>query len=233
MEELKALMDSGANIAILDVRPKVSYDMVHIEGAVSFPWKPQMTVGDLEMLPPGDPVITYCDCGPGEHDSASVAAQLLELGAEVEIKVLADPAIEGWVSAGYPTEPPAEAPAVEPAASVEYEDGMERISLEELKALMDSGARIAILDVRPKVSYDMVHIEGAVSFPWKPQMTVGDLEMLPPGDPVITYCDCGPGEHDSASVAAQLLELGAEVEIKVLADPSIEGWVAAGYPTEP
>ena len=78
----------------------------------------------------------------------------------------------------------------------------------------------------------MGHIKGAISLPWKPQMTIVDLEMLPMGKTIVTYCDCGPGEADSDSVAMQLIELGAEADVKVLAHPSIEGWIEAGYPTE-
>jgi len=108
---------------------------------------------------------------------------------------------------------------------------MPRISLEELKALMDSGANVVILDNRPRESYQLGHITGAISFPWKPNLTIGDAEELPWGLPIITYCDCGPGEADSASVAFQLMEFGLE-DIKVLAHPAIEGWIEAGYPTQ-
>ena len=136
------------------------------------------------------------------------------------------------VPAVAPTVAPTEAPVVAPTKTPSELELVPRISMEDLKALMDSGANIAILDVRAKASYDLGHIKGAVSFPWKPEMSVVDVEMLPMGDPIITYCDCGPGEHDSASVAAQLTKLGAEAKIMVLADPAIEGWIAAGYPTE-
>jgi rhodanese-related sulfurtransferase len=130
-----------------------------------------------------------------------------------------------------PTEvPPTTAPAPEVVGTPTSPKEMPRISLEDLKALLDSGAKVAVLDVRPRESYDMAHIEGAISFPWKAQMTMGDAELLPYNTPIVTYCDCGPGEADSASVAFQLMQLGIG-DIKVLADPSIDGWIAAGYPT--
>ncbi len=133
-------------------------------------------------------------------------------------------------SAPDPTTAPAPTSAApEPA---EPTDNVPRITIDELKALIDSGARVAILDVRPKESYQLGHVKGATSFPWKAQLTIGDVETLPPGNPIVTYCDCGPGEHDSVSVAQQLIELGAEGEVKVLSHPSIEGWIEAGYPTE-
>jgi rhodanese-related sulfurtransferase len=108
---------------------------------------------------------------------------------------------------------------------------MPRISVEELKALMDSGTRIAILDVRPKESFDLGHIAGAISFPWKSQLTMGDVELLPMTMPMVTYCDCGPGEADSADVAFQLLGFGI-TDVEILAHPAIEGWLEAGYPSQ-
>jgi rhodanese-related sulfurtransferase len=131
-----------------------------------------------------------------------------------------------------PTEEPAAAPTPEYVGTPTTPDQVSRITVEELKSLMDSGAKVAILDVRPRESYDMGHIKGAVSFPWKPQLTFADVEMLPWGDLIVTYCDCGPGEADSANVAFQLIELGSEMEFQVLAHPAIEGWIELGYPTE-
>lgn len=131
-----------------------------------------------------------------------------------------------------PTEEPTAARAPEYVGTPTTPDQVPRISIEELKALMDGGANIAILDVRPRESYELGHIKGAVSFPWKPQLTFADVEMLPWGDLSVTYCDCGPGEADSADVALQLIGLDARMEFKVLAHPAIEGWIELGYPTE-
>jgi rhodanese-related sulfurtransferase len=78
----------------------------------------------------------------------------------------------------------------------------------------------------------MGHIKGAVLFPWKSGLTFDDLDELGCCPTIVTYCDCGPGEFDSADVARQLIELGYEGDVKVLADPAIEEWLALGYPSE-
>ena len=135
-------------------------------------------------------------------------------------------------SSPAPTTAAATAAPAKAPAEARYAPEVPRITLDELKALIESKANVAILDVRPKESYDLGHIKGAVSYPWKPNLTEVDLEMLPPGDPIVTYCDCGPSEHDSADVAQQLIKLGVPGKVVVLADPSIEGWLAAGYPSE-
>ncbi len=104
-----------------------------------------------------------------------------------------------------------------------------RISIQELKKMMDEGKPVTIVDVQPKDVYREGHIKGAVSLPWKAQISVDEVFSLPKNNPIVVYCDCGPGESDSADVGSQLLQLGLE-NVKVLADPSIKGWKDAGYP---
>jgi rhodanese-related sulfurtransferase len=106
-----------------------------------------------------------------------------------------------------------------------------RISIQELKKRMDAGKPVTIIDVQPKAVYKAGHIKGAISIPWKSQIALEDVFNLPTDKPVVTYCDCGPGESDSADVASQLLQMGFD-DVKVLGDPSIKGWKAAGYPME-
>ena len=88
-----------------------------------------------------------------------------------------------------------------------------------------------ILDTQPKAVFDKGHIKGAVSFPYKKRITPQDTAGLPHDRLIVAYCDCGPGEADSATMAAQLVELGF-ANVKVLADPSVRGWKKAGYPME-
>jgi rhodanese-related sulfurtransferase len=106
-----------------------------------------------------------------------------------------------------------------------------RISIEELKALMDKGSTVTIVDVQPKDIYATGHIKGAISLPYKSQIELEDVMALPEDRLTVVYCDCGPGEADSSDMAAQLLGFGYE-KVKVLKDPSIRGWRAAGYPMD-
>jgi len=109
---------------------------------------------------------------------------------------------------------------------------MPRISVEELKKLVDENADVVILDAQQKRLYLQGHIKGAVHFPWKQQITAIDARFIPRDKPLVVYCDCGPGDTDSSEVAANLVALGFS-DVKVLTDPSIRGWIEAGYPMEP
>lgn len=171
-------------------------------------------------------------CGSTPIPAPSAAPVAVSTAAPVAGPTSAQVATATPVPTPVPTEEPTAAPTPEYVGTPTTPDQVRRITVEELKALMDSGADVAILDVRPRESYDLGHIEGAVSFPWKPQLTYADVEMLPWSDLIVTYCDCGPGEADSANVAFQLIELGSEMEFQVLAHPAIEGWIELGYPTE-
>jgi rhodanese-related sulfurtransferase len=106
-----------------------------------------------------------------------------------------------------------------------------RISIQELKKMMDSGKTVTIIDAQPKDVYKDGHIKGAISLPWRSQIPLEDVWNIPKDKPVVTYCDCGPGESDSADIASQLLQFGFE-DVKVLGDPSIKGWKEAGYAVE-
>jgi rhodanese-related sulfurtransferase len=104
-----------------------------------------------------------------------------------------------------------------------------RISIQELKALIDKSSPVTIVDVRPKDIYATEHIKGAISLPYKSQIELEDAMALPEDRLIVVYCDCGPGESDSSDIAAQLKVFGYE-NVKVLKDPAIKGWRAAGYP---
>jgi rhodanese-related sulfurtransferase len=106
-----------------------------------------------------------------------------------------------------------------------------RISIDELKAMIDKASPVTIVDVQPKAIYDEGHIKGAISLPYKSQLQLEDAWSLPQDRLIVVYCDCGPGEADSSDMADQLISFGYE-NVKVLKDPSIKGWRAAGYPME-
>jgi rhodanese-related sulfurtransferase len=118
-----------------------------------------------------------------------------------------------------------------PVSAEAAHDEIPRIPIGQLKELMDRGADIVILDAQQKSTYDQGHIKGALSLPWASELKEADVEQLPKNKLIVTYCDCGPGENDSADVASQLMELGF-TEVKVLADPSIRGWKQSGFPLE-
>lgn len=115
--------------------------------------------------------------------------------------------------------------------SVAAREEIPRISIKELKNMMDQEAEVVIIDVQPKAIYDEGHIKGAVSIPWKSQLLLEDVWSIPGGVPIVIYCACGPGESDSADIGKQMMKMGYS-EVMVLEHPAIEGWKNSGYPME-
>ena len=111
------------------------------------------------------------------------------------------------------------------------QENIPRISIQELKKIVDEGQEITIIDVQPINVYNKAHIKGAICIPWKSQLRLEDVWSIPSGIPIVTYCACGPGEADSTDFAKQLIKMGYS-DVKVLEHPSIQGWKEAGYPME-
>jgi len=74
-EELNKMIESKADIVVVDNQPKTEYNKAHIPGAVNLPWA--MEIEGPVDLPRGKLLILYCGCAH-EEDSASVADQLIE-----------------------------------------------------------------------------------------------------------------------------------------------------------
>jgi hypothetical protein len=66
------------------------------------------------------------------------------------------------------------------------EDMVPRISIDDLKQKMDSGADILIVDTRHRETYDVDHIKGAVSAPLD-DIVAGKWQP-PPDKELILYC---------------------------------------------
>jgi rhodanese-related sulfurtransferase len=115
------------------------------------------------------------------------------------------------------------------AVNVAALSDLPRISNAELKELMDKGTPVIIIDVQPTELFEEGHIKGAISLPASSPIRLEDVWSFPYDQLIVTYCDCGPGETDSAEAAAQLMRFGFD-QVKVLADPAIKGWKESGYP---
>jgi rhodanese-related sulfurtransferase len=110
-----------------------------------------------------------------------------------------------------------------------------RISVEELKQLIDKNADIVIVDTRDGGSYAAGHIKGAINIyydvtsdPMQRQMM---LIALPMDKLIVTYCDC-TDDANSANVAQELYDLGYDLKyLRVLSGGSLR-WVELKYPLE-
>jgi rhodanese-related sulfurtransferase len=99
-----------------------------------------------------------------------------------------------------------------------------RISKEDLKQRLDSGARPILLDARLKYPYEhsTVRLPGAIRY------TAGATASLPRDREIVVY-DSDPNELASSPVAAALIRQGYRA---VALKGGIADWLAASLPTE-
>ena len=100
-----------------------------------------------------------------------------------------------------------------------------RISKEDLKQRLDSGAAPVLVDARLKYPYEhsTVRLPGAIRFQGE-----GPLPSLPRDREVVVY-DSDPNELASSRVAAVLIRQGYRV---MALKGGIADWLAANLPTE-
>jgi rhodanese-related sulfurtransferase len=103
-----------------------------------------------------------------------------------------------------------------------------RMTVEDLKKMMDEGATVVIVDTNDETNYKMKRIKGAVHFPWA--KVIGEPGTLPKDKLLVLYCGC-IGEEASEDVAQQLMNDWGYKNLKVL-DGGLMRWIKLGYPVE-
>lgn len=102
-----------------------------------------------------------------------------------------------------------------------------RISVDELRRLLDSGHAPAIVDVRTTRSFAAQHIPGAL------RMTLEEVDAqlatLPRDREIVLYCTC-PNEASAARVARVLMDRGF-TRVRPL-EGGLDSWLAAGHRVE-
>jgi len=101
-EELKAKLDAGEDIYIIDLRHPLDYlpDPRRLPGAVLF--KPDTLVADADRVPRDRDIVLYCTC-PSDATSARTALRLRSLGI-YRVRPLHG-GYEAWKKLDYPLEP--------------------------------------------------------------------------------------------------------------------------------
>ena len=105
---------------------------------------------------------------------------------------------------------------------------MDRISVDEVRRLMDEGRMGMVIDVRSPMSQQVTgRIPGAVTV--DPQNLKYDLIAVEPQSEVVVYCAC-PNEATAAKVAKALIQHGFK-RVRPL-HGGIDAWIEAGHEVE-
>jgi rhodanese-related sulfurtransferase len=217
---LKALLNDGGEIALLDGREEGIFHGRHLLLASCVP------LGRLELLiddlvPRRGTRVVWCDDGDG---SALRAARRMSQFGYADVAVL-EGGIAAWEAAGYRLYSGVHVPSKAFAEVVEHEAETPWISAPDLKALIDSGANIAIFDSRSYEEYHNNSIPTAISVPGA-ELVYRFTDLVPSPDTTVIV-NCG-GRTRSIIGAQALRNAGFRNKIMSLKDGTM-AWHLAGF----
>ena len=218
-KELKARLHDGGEIALLDAREELPFGRRHLLMASCVPLsRLELLVDDL--VPRRTTRVVWCDDNEGL--AARAAARMAALGYR-DVALL-DGGIAAWEAAGFRVYSGVHVPSKAFAEVVEHEAGTPWISAEELKALIDRKADIAIYDSRSFEEYHNNSIPTAVSVPGA-ELVYRFADLMPsPATTVVVNCG---GRTRSIIGAQSLINAGVGNKVVSLKDGTM-AWHLAG-----
>ena len=206
---LKTRLHDGGEIALLDAREEVPFDARHLLMAACVPLSRRSTR------------VVWCDGGEGLAERA--ASRMAALGY-TDVTVLAG-GVGAWETAGYRVYSGVHVPSKAFAEVVEHEAGTPWIDAEQLKALLDSGADIALFDSRSYEEYHDNSIPGAISVPGA-ELVYRFADLVPSPDTRVIV-NCG-GRTRSIIGAQSLIDAGVPNKVVSLKNGT-QAWHLAGF----
>ena len=218
--DLKAMIGDGEELAILDVREEGVFSQGHLLFATSMPMSHLETrLGALVPRKSSRVVVVDGDGGDLAHRAAY---RLFTLGYK-NIALLAG-GTEGWKQAGYEVFSGVFVPSKAFGEFVEHHYDTPRIEAPELKAWIDQGKDMVILDSRPMDEFTRMSIPGGVDCPGA-ELVYRVHDLAPnPATTVVVNC---AGRTRSIIGAQSLINAGIPNKVVALKDGTM-GWHLAG-----
>ncbi|MEM7021542.1 MAG: rhodanese-like domain-containing protein, partial [Pseudomonadota bacterium] len=214
-----ALLD-GQEIALLDVREEALFGPEHILLAIHLPLsRLELRAGDL--VPRRTTRIVLCD-GHGEG-SAQQAAAILERFGYSQIAVL-EGGVAAWRAAGYSVFSGVNVPSKAFGEVIEHRCATPSIAAEELKAKLDAGTDMVVLDSRPLDEFEVMSIPSGTCVPGGE--LVYRIGALAPDPNTLVVVNCA-GRTRSIMGAQSLINAGVPNQVVALRNGTM-GWHLAG-----
>ena len=221
--ELKAMLNDGGELALLDVREEGAHSQSHLFYTVPMPLSSlELLAGSL--VPRLGTRIVLVDGGGGYAERA--AAKLTMIGYS-QVACL-EGGIAAWEAAGYVLFSGVHVPCKAFGEYVEHHYGTPHIEAEELHALRDGGTDLVILDSRPMDEYQVMNIPGGIDCPGA-ELAARVHDIAPDPDTLVVVNCAG---RTRSIIGAQSL-INAAIPNKVVAlKNGTMGWHLAGYELE-
>lgn len=208
-----------SEIALIDVREEAEFALGHPLFASQIPLRRIAAEARWRIPRMATPIVVY---DAGEGLAAAAAAQLTELGFS-DVNTL-DGGLEGWRDAGYELFADVNSYSKAFGELVEHRRHTPSLPAQDVQALIDAKADIAILDARRFDEYATMSIPGGVSTPGAELVLRARAVAPDPDTTIIVNC---AGRTRSIIGAQSLVNAGLPNRIYALRNGTI-GWTLAG-----
>jgi len=221
--DLKHALDSQDELALFDLREQGVFTQGHLLFAMCLSLS-RLELAITDLVPRKTTPIVVCDGGAEEQWdlAARGAARLAELGYG-DVAIL-EGGVPGWAAAGYEVFSGVNVPSKAFGEFVEHRYDTPHLSAEALKAEMDAGRDMVILDSRPIEEYHRMSIPGGVDMPGA-ELVYRVHELAPDPDTLVVV-NCA-GRTRSIIGAQSLINAGIPNQVMALKDGTM-GWHLAG-----
>ena len=222
-QELRTLIPAGGELAILDVREEGVHARNHLFLATSAPLSYlELRIGRL--VPRHATRVVLVD---DDEVLAQRAASVLRRQGYRDLHVLAG-GNAAWKAAGYELYSGVHVPSKAFGEHIEHHDGTPRIAAAELKAKLDAGENLVVLDSRPLNEYRVMNIPGAFDCPGAE--LVYRVHQAAPDPETLVVVNCA-GRTRSIIGAQSLINAGIPNKVVALKNGTM-GWHLAGLELE-
>ena len=216
---LRAMLDDGRELALIDVREELIYSQNHLLWARSVPLS-RIELRFAQLVPREDTRIVLID---GNDGLAQRAADILTRAGYSDISYL-DGGMAAWYKAGLILFSGMHVPSKAFGEFVEHDSGTPSVSADELNALMKSGTDMVVLDSRPFDEYSRISIPTGINVPGA-ELVLRVHDIAPsPSTTIVVNC---AGRTRSIIGAQSLINAGVPNKVVALRNGTM-GWHLAG-----
>ena len=221
--ELKAMLRDGGELALLDVREEGVFSRSHLLFAVPLALS-RLELSLAALVPRRSARIVLVDDGDGLADRA---AALMNPAGYRNLAVLTG-GVPAWKEAGFELFSGVNVPSKAFGEFIEHKAGTPNLSAAELKAKVDAGEKLVILDSRPIEEYRNMSIPGGIDCPGAE--LVRSVHDVAPSPDTLVVVNCA-GRTRSIIGAQSLINAGIPNPVVALRNGTM-GWHLAGLKIE-
>jgi len=222
-QDLHRMLGDGRELALLDVREEGVFSKGHLLTAACLPLS-RLELGLEPRVPRRDTRVVLCDDDEGLAERA--AAAMRRFGWS-DVSLLAG-GVAAWKAAGHELFSGVYVPSKAFGEAVEHGCDTPRISAAELKARLDAGEDVVVLDSRPMSEYEVMNIPGALDCPGAELVYRVHEVVKRPETLVVVNC---AGRTRSIIGAQSLINAGLPNRVVALQNGTM-GWHLAGFELE-